>query len=127
MVSTAFHVIVKYKFGSSWLLFGRDILRQTSSAMKDKTQDIHTRLMERYKPVPHWWFFALLIVALVLSTVGAEVFKDQLQLPWWGVLMGFAIATFFALPFGVLVATANQVTQSECYSFLMRYKYQSPT
>lgn len=89
---------------------GRDIWKQLRSAIKDNEQDIHTRLMQSYKPVPHWWFWVLLVVTLGMSMVGAEVYKDQLQLPWWGVLMGFAEATLFALPFGVLVATANQVT-----------------
>ncbi|KAG0591869.1 hypothetical protein KC19_1G207800 [Ceratodon purpureus] len=91
------------------LFHGKDILRQTRSAIRERTaQDIHTRLMQRYKPVPQLWFWILLMVSLALSVVGAEVYKEQLQLPWWGVLMGFAIATVFALPFGVLVATANQ-------------------
>ena len=81
--------------------------------MKDAgTQDIHTRLMQRYKPVPQLWFWMLLIGSLVISIVSAELYEDQLQLPWWGVLLGFAIATIFALPFGVLVATANQVNFS---------------
>lgn len=54
----------------------------------------------------------LLVVSLVLSITGAEVYHDQLQLPWRRVLMGFAIDTVFALPLGVLVATANQVNSS---------------
>lgn len=71
--------------------------------MKDTgTQDIHTRLMQRYKPVPQLWFWMLLIGSLVISIVSAELYKDQLQLPWSGVLLGFAIATIFALPFGVV-------------------------
>lgn len=59
-----------------------------------------------------WWFWMLLVVSLVLSITGAEVYHDQLQLPWRWVLMGFAIDTVFALPLGVLVATANQVNSS---------------
>lgn len=77
-------------------------------ADEKKNSDVHTRLMEAYAPVPQQWFAILLIGCLILAIVGAEGYKEQLQLPWWGVLMGCIIAIMFTLPFGVLVATANQ-------------------
>ncbi len=77
-------------------------------ADEKKNSDVHTRLMEAYAPVPQQWFLILLIGCLILAIVGAEGYKEQLQLPWWGVLMGCIIAIMFTLPFGVLVATANQ-------------------
>ncbi|XP_028557152.1 oligopeptide transporter 5-like [Dendrobium catenatum] len=76
----------------------------------DKLQDVHTRLMKRnYEPVPQWWFHLLLVSMIGLSIFTCLGFNRQLQLPWWGVLFACAMAFSFTLPFGVILATTNQV------------------
>ncbi|CAK9222815.1 unnamed protein product [Sphagnum troendelagicum] len=91
-------------------------------ADEKKNSDVHKRLMEAYAPVPQQWFVILLIGCLILAIVGAEGYKEQLQLPWWGVLLGCIIAIMFTLPFGVLVATANQAPSISILSeYLMGY------
>ncbi|KAG0450321.1 hypothetical protein HPP92_026847 [Vanilla planifolia] len=71
-------------------------------------EDVHLRLMRNYRPVPDWWFHLLLVCVITLSIITCEGFGGQLQLPWWGVLMACAMALFFTLPIGVIVATTNQ-------------------
>ncbi|KAJ6366731.1 hypothetical protein OIU77_003167 [Salix suchowensis] len=37
-----------------------------------------------------------------------DYYNEQLQLPWWGVLLACGIAVFFTLPIGVITATTNK-------------------
>ena len=90
-----------YCFREIWLL--------SKSAFSEKKMDIHTKLMRRYKQVPEWWFTCILLVNIMATIFTCQYFKDQLQLPWWGVLLACALALFFTLPIGVITATTNQV------------------
>lgn len=77
--------------------------------MKNVKVDIHEKLMKRYKKVPQWWFLVLFIVSVPLSLLTAFIWKDVVQLPWWGMLFGFALSFIITLPIGVILATTNQV------------------
>ncbi|XP_004309550.1 PREDICTED: oligopeptide transporter 7 [Fragaria vesca subsp. vesca] len=90
------------------LFHGREIWEQSKSSFKEKRMDIHTRLMQRYNPVPEWWFVAILLTNIALTIFTCEYYNDQLQLPWWGVLLACAIAILFTLPIGIITAITNQ-------------------
>jgi hypothetical protein len=72
-------------------------------------EDIHTKLMKRYKDIPSWWFYALLVVTLAVSLVLCIFLNDQVQMPWWGLLFAAALAFAFTLPISIITATTNQV------------------
>nr|POE98819.1 oligopeptide transporter 7 [Quercus suber] len=90
------------------LFHGRDIWEQSKSSFQEKTMDIHTKLMRKYKQVPELWFVIILIATIGLSLFACEYYKDKLQLPWWGVLLACGIAFFFTLPIGIIAAITNQ-------------------
>ncbi|CAM8905194.1 unnamed protein product [Rhodiola kirilowii] len=90
------------------LFHGRDIWNQSKSAMGNAKLDIHGKLMQAYKQVPQWWFMILLIGSTVLSLVMSFVWKEDVQIPWWGLLFAFALAFVVTLPIGVIQATTNQ-------------------
>ncbi|KAL5724255.1 Oligopeptide transporter 3 [Ranunculus cassubicifolius] len=91
------------------LLFnGSDIWRQSKSAMKNVKLDIHARLMKKYKQVPQWWFLSLLAFSVVISLLLSFVWKEEVQLPWWGMLFAFGLAWLVTLPIGIIQATTNQ-------------------
>ncbi|XP_074571380.1 oligopeptide transporter 7-like [Curcuma longa] len=90
------------------LFHGSEIWQMSKSAFKDQKMDIHTRLMSRYKQVPQWWFIAILVANIALTIFACEYYIDQLQLPWWGVLLACFIAFFFTLPIGIITATTNK-------------------
>lgn len=92
-------------------LNGREILDRYRSSYKGK-EDIHTRLMRRYKDIPSWWFYMLLIITVAVSLVLCIVLNDEVQMPWWGLLFAGAMAFTFTLPISIITATTNQVTQS---------------
>jgi hypothetical protein len=72
-------------------------------------EDIHTKLMKRYKDIPSWWFYALLVVTLAVSLALCIFLNDQIQMPWWGLLFAAALAFVFTLPISIITATTNQV------------------
>ncbi|KAG6577386.1 Oligopeptide transporter 3, partial [Cucurbita argyrosperma subsp. sororia] len=90
------------------LFHGRDIWKQSRAAMKNARLDIHAKLMQYYKQVPEWWFLILLFGSTVISLLMSIVWKDVVQLPWWGMLFAFAMAWIVTLPIGVIQATTNQ-------------------
>lgn len=65
--------------------------------------------MRKYKQVPEWWFVIILIGNIALTIFACEYYIEQLQLPWWGVLLACAIAILFTLPIGIITAITNQV------------------
>jgi hypothetical protein len=82
--------------------------KQSRSAMNTVKQDVHAKLMQRYKQVPQWWFLVLLLGSVVVSLLMSFVWKEEMQLPWWGMLFAFALAFIVTLPIGVIQATTNQ-------------------
>ena len=90
-------------------LVSSEILQLSRSTFQGKSVDIHTKLMRRYKQVPEWWFICILLVSIAATVFACEYYIEQLQLPWWGVLVACAIAFFFTLPIGIITATTNQV------------------
>ncbi|KAB1215526.1 Oligopeptide transporter 7 [Morella rubra] len=90
------------------LFHGREIWEQSKASFQEKKMDIHTKLMRKYKQVPEWWFLVILIGNIALTIFACEYYNEQLQLPWWGVLLACGIAILFTLPIGIITAITNQ-------------------
>uniref|UniRef100_A0A3Q7JBL3 Uncharacterized protein n=1 Tax=Solanum lycopersicum TaxID=4081 RepID=A0A3Q7JBL3_SOLLC len=90
------------------LFNGKEIISRFRASNKSgKSDDIHTKLMKKYPDIPGWWFHGMLVVSLVLSLILCIVWVDQVQLPWWGLLLAAAIALIFTLPISIITATTN--------------------
>ncbi|CAL5198574.1 unnamed protein product [Lathyrus oleraceus] len=76
--------------------------------MSNVKLDVHGRLMKAYNTVPEWWFLIVLFGSMALSIIMSLVWKVDVQLPWWGMLLAFALASVVTLPIGVIQATTNQ-------------------
>ncbi|ONK55788.1 uncharacterized protein A4U43_C10F990 [Asparagus officinalis] len=87
--------------------YGREIYERFRASYKGK-DDIHTKLMKNYEDIPGWWFHLLLGLTITVSLILCTVLKDQVQLPWWGLLFACAMAFFFTLPISIITATTNQ-------------------
>lgn len=90
------------------LFHGREIWEQSRASFQEKGMDIHTKLMRKYKRVPESWFVIILLINIAATVFACEYYNDQLQLPWWGVLLACAIAITFTLPIGIITAITNQ-------------------
>ncbi|XP_022763614.1 oligopeptide transporter 4 isoform X1 [Durio zibethinus] len=89
------------------LFYGREIYNRYRASYTGK-EDIHTRLMKKYKDIPSWWFYILLAATFVVSLVLCIFLNDQVQMPWWGLLFAGAMAFVFTLPISIITATTNQ-------------------
>jgi hypothetical protein len=87
---------------------GREIYERYHASYKGK-EDIHTKLMKRYKDIPSWWFYILLGLTLAVSLALCIFLNDQVQMPWWGLLFAAVMAFTFTLPISIITATTNQV------------------
>ncbi|KAF9602292.1 hypothetical protein IFM89_026409 [Coptis chinensis] len=115
LTATIFHVIVFH---------GSEIWEQSKSAFQEKNVDVHTRLMSKYNQVPEWWFVLILIGNIALTIFACEYYNEQLQLPWWGVLLACGLAIFFTLPIGIITATTNQTPGLNVLTeYIMGYLY----
>ncbi|OVA15237.1 Oligopeptide transporter [Macleaya cordata] len=90
------------------LFHGKEIHDRFRNSRKGK-EDIHTRLMRKYEEIPNWWFHLLLVVTFALSLVLCIFLKDQIQMPWWGLIFACCLALVFTLPISIITATTNQV------------------
>ncbi|KAK1307214.1 Oligopeptide transporter 7 [Acorus calamus] len=89
------------------------LFHRSKSAFQKKTMD-----------VPEWWFVCILAANIALTVVACEYYNDQLQLPWWGVLLACALAIFFTLPIGIITATTNQTPGLNIITeYIMGYLY----
>nr|XP_023917159.1 oligopeptide transporter 4-like [Quercus suber] len=89
------------------LFYGREIYERYRASYKGK-EDIHTKLMKRYKDIPSWWFYMLLLVTMAASLALCIFLNNQVQMPWWGLLFAAAMAFTFTLPISIITATTNQ-------------------
>jgi OPT family small oligopeptide transporter len=89
----------------SIIWYRRDINRRLRRSLKDE-KDIHSRLMSAYPEVPWYWFATVGIIALGMH-IGA-IYLYATQLPVWGLLLALFLASFLALPVGIIQAVTNQ-------------------
>ncbi|KAI5010439.1 hypothetical protein ZWY2020_012576 [Hordeum vulgare] len=86
--------------------YGKEMYQRFRESYKGK-MDVHARLMKRYDDIPNWWFYILLAASMAVSMVLCTVFKEEVQLPWWGLLVACAMAFIFTLPISFIFATTN--------------------
>ncbi|KNA12697.1 hypothetical protein SOVF_123590 [Spinacia oleracea] len=86
--------------------YGREIFERYHASYKSK-EDIHTRLMNKYKDVPSGWFYLLLGLTVSISFLLCIFLKDQVQIPWWALLFACGLAFIFTLPISIITATTN--------------------
>ncbi|KAJ3191700.1 hypothetical protein HK101_007494 [Irineochytrium annulatum] len=89
------------------LWYGKDIWHRFRTAVRDlDTQDVHAKLMDAYPDVPDLWYMALLGFNIVLAIIVCQI--GGFDLPWWGVILGFALACVSILPIGIIQAISGQ-------------------
>ncbi|EXJ88182.1 OPT family small oligopeptide transporter [Capronia coronata CBS 617.96] len=87
------------------LYYGKDLWSGWKGTSK---QDVHARIMSRYRQVPWWWFAVITVVMLALSIVTNEVYHTDL--PVWAVFLAFLLPVIYFLPVGIIKAVTNVST-----------------
>ncbi|KAJ5162830.1 uncharacterized protein N7500_004660 [Penicillium coprophilum] len=68
--------------------------------------DVHCRLMRRYKDAPLTWYLIVFISMLATAIFTVEYYPTHL--PWYGLLLALGITCVFFIPVGIIMAVTNQ-------------------
>lgn len=74
-----------------------DAVKNPRRSNFDSHDDNHSKMMSKYREVPDWWFFVVLVIALVLGIVMVQVYRDT-QTPVWGIFFAIGINFVFLIP-----------------------------
>ncbi|KAE9362709.1 OPT-domain-containing protein [Stipitochalara longipes BDJ] len=69
-------------------------------------EDVHNRLMKRYKDAPLSWYLATFIIMLAVGIFVVEYYP--VHLPWYGLILALGICTILFIPIGIVMAITNQ-------------------
>ncbi|KAI9935047.1 hypothetical protein ASPWEDRAFT_668502 [Aspergillus wentii DTO 134E9] len=68
-------------------------------------EDIHGRLMSRFKEVPLWWYASVLLIMIGISLGVTQGYPTHLT--WWAFFIALTMATVWFIPLGIVKATTN--------------------
>ena len=73
----------------------------------EESEDIHKRLMNKYRHFPDWWYVVLTVIVLGLGIFTVRYWDSGL--PVWGfVVVCFGMVVILIIPEGILEGTTNQ-------------------
>lgn len=87
------------------LFHGKDIWVRIKKLGEIDQDDIHARLMAKYKPVPFWWYLIVLAITFGMG-MGISV-GWATHLTWYSYIFCLAIGWVFFVPVGIIAATTN--------------------
>ncbi|KAJ5765813.1 Sexual differentiation process protein isp4 [Penicillium odoratum] len=88
--------------------------------INDDQEDVHNRLMSRFKPVPFWWYVIVMVVMLAMA-LGIVLGYDT-RLTWWAFLLAIFISVIWTLPIGLVGAMTNMAPGLNVFTeFIMGY------
>lgn len=110
-LSTAFALAYGLSFASiaallsnTYLFHGAEIWRRWRSS-SGELDDVHMRIMRKYRLVPTWWYIALFLVMLAFAFASALAFPTGMA--WYSVVLSVAIAAVWTVPIGIIQAFTN--------------------
>ncbi|CAH0019924.1 unnamed protein product [Clonostachys rhizophaga] len=86
------------------LFSGKDMIQAWKQARNKTQPDIHYQAMLKYKEVPMWWYWVLLVLCFVAGIVVTT--KGDTTLPVWGYIVSLLLGAFIA-PFSCILYGLN--------------------
>ena len=68
--------------------------------IRNDEEDVHLRMMRKYKEVPHWWYAAMFMIMLGASLATILIWPTALD--WWAFLIALFIALVWFVPIGIV-------------------------
>jgi OPT family small oligopeptide transporter len=103
----------------TFLHHGKQIWNQARGSTNEN-EDIHMKLMKKYKEAPSWWYMSLFALMIGLSFITVLLYPTNLT--WWGLILALVISTVFSLPIGIIQAiTNNQIGLNVLTEFVFGY------
>jgi OPT family small oligopeptide transporter len=87
-----------------WCYHGREIWTQFKLA-RSQEDDVHMRLMKKYRDSPDWWYIVLFAVMIGLSF--AVVCGWDTGFTWWAYIVCMLIPLVWTIPIGIVQAITN--------------------
>ncbi|KAL7920198.1 OPT superfamily oligopeptide transporter [Trichoderma austrokoningii] len=84
---------------------------------QNEFNDVHNRLMRRYKSCPDWWYLVVLAISFVLACISVTMWPTGM--PVWGVLLAVFFTALFQIPIGMLTAITNVELPTSILSLLI--------
>lgn len=84
---------------------------------RTEEDDIHAKLMKRYKEVPEWWYALIGAVTFVLAIITVEVWDTTV--PIWALLLAVLVPALYVLPAGFIFAMTGQAVSTNVISELI--------
>ncbi|KAI1321524.1 OPT-domain-containing protein [Xylariaceae sp. FL0255] len=69
-------------------------------------EDVHNRLMKRYKDAPITWYLLTFFSMMGIGIFVVEYYP--IHLPWYGLLLALGICSVLFIPIGIVMAVTNQ-------------------
>ncbi|KAJ7481221.1 OPT oligopeptide transporter [Mycena galericulata] len=112
-ISTAYSISYALNFAAvtgiifhTYLYNGSEIWAKFRNA-REGGEDIHKRLMNKYKDVPDWWYGIICLITLGLGIFTIRYWDTQL--PVWGfIVVAWGLGIVMIIPEGILEGTTNQ-------------------
>ena len=86
------------------IFHGREIWARWKSS-RGELDDIHMKMMRKYKLVPEWWYAAVLVTMVAFSF--ASIYGYPTEMTWYSLVLAFAISFFWTVPIGMVQAFTN--------------------
>lgn len=110
-LSTTFTLCYGLSFASitalishTYLFHGSEIW-QRFKKWNEVEEDVHAKLMAKYKSVPLWWYLSLLLATIAVSLGITQGYDTRLS--WWAFFVSLILGFLFYLPIGIIQASTN--------------------
>ncbi|EPS31607.1 Sexual differentiation process protein isp4 [Penicillium oxalicum] len=87
------------------LFHGSDLWARFRAVNAVEDEDVHSRLMSRFKPVPVWWYAAITLVMIGMAL--GVVLGYPTHMTWWAFFISLIIAVLWFVPLGIVKASTN--------------------
>ncbi|KAL4920746.1 OPT oligopeptide transporter protein-domain-containing protein [Aspergillus aurantiobrunneus] len=101
------------------LFHGRDIWARFCRVGQEE-EDVHGRLMARFKPVPLWWYGAITLIMIGMGLGVTQAYETHLS--WWAFFIALIMGAVWFVPCGIIQASTNiQIGLNVITEFVIGY------
>ena len=105
-LSTTFAMIYGLSFATiasvlvqTALFHGPDLWQRVRNMRTDE-EDVHWRMMQKYKDVPQWWYASLFLIMIGIGLGVCLGYPTNMH--WWGYFVSIIIAIVWFVPIGMI-------------------------
>ncbi|CAD6583618.1 MAG: hypothetical protein ASARMPRED_001375 [Alectoria sarmentosa] len=101
------------------LFHGGDLWKRVRNIRTDD-EDVHLRMMKKYKDVPQWWYAVMFIIMIGISLGVCLGYPTNMH--WWGFFVSIIISIIWFVPIGLIQGmTSIQLGLNVFTEFLTGY------